>query len=147
MKKNIKLLKINRSNSDLFNKYLLSYYKEINKNSKFYLSKKNLHKITKNSNFSNFLILNKKEYCGFIIIQEYENISNKKICLIKDFYISKDFRREKLGITIIKCLIVSLKLKNIRTIRVDILSNNIEAKHFWKNFKLLKQFTSYRINF
>lgn len=147
MKTKIKLIKLNKKNTFFIKKNLDSYFRELNKSKNFIPNKNLFNKLIKDKNITKYIVKVKNQNSGFILIKLYKDINNKKICLIKDFFIEKKFRRKNIGIDSIKSLMKILKNKKISLIKINILSNNKSAKNFWLNFKLKQELISYKIKF
>ena len=94
--KNFKIIRVN--NKKILNNFLINYFKEID-------SKKNDLKIKKflKINIKNiFYLLINQDKIGFLAINLYKNLNGKNICLIKDFFIEKKYRKKSYGIKFIK---------------------------------------------
>ena len=138
--KNFKIIKVN--NKKILNNFLINYFKEIDfkKNEKNDLKIKKFLKINIKTIF--YLLIN-QDKIGFLAINLYKNLNGKNICLIKDFFIEKKYRKKSYGIKFIKVLSKSLKKKKIYKCKIEVLSSNQSVLNFWKKFKIKKISTNY----
>ena len=142
----IKLVKLKKNNLKIFKENLKFYFNEINK-SKLDLTKIKLisSNILKKKNYK-FIITYKEIFIGFIILEITKNISNEKICTIKDFFIDKKYRGNSLGKNVILIIQNYLKKRKIKKIKIEILKTNNSVEKFWKKFKIKIQKTTYIFN-
>ena len=142
----IKLVKLKKNNLKIFKENLKFYFNEINK-SKLDLTKIKLisSNILKKKDYK-FIINYKEIFIGFIILEISKNISNEKICAIKDFFIVKKYRGKSLGKNVILIIQKYLKERKIKKIKIEILKTNNSVEKFWKKFKIKTQKTTYIFN-
>jgi len=131
---------------NIFNNMARTYFKELDRKFKptAKWNKKYLKSLIKQKNcFTKWIKIGDTKL-GFVIYQIITNFftGSKKI-IIKDFFIKKNFRFNKMGQTSIKLLIKSIKTKKIE---LEILKNNKKAKNFWTKFKLNLISERYSIN-
>ena len=67
----------------------------------------------------------------------------KKICLIKDFFIGKKYRKKNYGKKFIKVLSEKMRGKKIYKYKIEVLKSNESVLTFWKKFRIKKISTNY----
>ena len=121
--------------------------------SKVYLeeitNKENISKITTKDNYTKiinnrgkiFWVKSFNRIVGFFVI--YLNYEKKKYCYIRDIFILKKFRLQKIGTKSFEKIIKFCKQKKFKLIKINILSTNSKVINFWKRLNFKKRGSSY----
>ena len=140
-KKNLSVRIIKKEDELIFKKFFKLYLKEISKLNNLSKDKINNHlkKIKINKGKINW-ILNKNKKIGFIVF--YYNYK-KSNCYIRDYFISKKFRKKRIGSLIINKIIMLCQKRKFKFIKIDIINTNKKVVNFWNKLNFKKNGKSY----
>lgn len=139
--KEIKLDKIKEKEINKFNYIFLLYLNEIlNKKN----AKKNYFMYLMKKGIKIFFIKQNNFIVGFftLYLNKFTKKSSNNIYL-RDFYIKKRFRKNKLGSKVIEKITKIYKKKKFFSIKIEILKSNSRVKNFWEKLQFKKNKSIY----
>lgn len=91
-----------------------------------------LLEIKKENQWFSLAAIHKGSIVGNIIIIVKEDENYDKFGWIDDFFVSKEFRREGIGKSLLEKALYELKLRNINESRLEVWSSNVRAMQLYK---------------